>query len=420
MYTKIFITALAFLAFITSPSNALEDGVIAVVNDGIVLDSEVEERINLTMRQMGTTYLPTRRREILKQQILSNMVDEELQKQESQRKRIHISQQDIDKAVTIIEHNNNLPSGGYEEAVKGLEQVATQKITAEIRWRKLIGKSVRPNVIVSNVEVDRLINEMLSAQQVTERELAQIFITTDENNVNTEQKVRDVYQQLENGEATFEQLAKTYSNDAAAVRGGTMGWFAPGEMLSELEQVVEHLNPGEFSQPIRGPQGWHILKVLRQRATQTISTKPSNQLDLWEVKLTKIEDRQTNHDNISLLKKAYKKWGSAEDVKQFLSENNDNASFSNSSYLGWQDTQKLTEQQLKAISRVRNKGTSRLIETEDGWTVYFVAAKRTVLPEKLDEYRARVKERLLENRVDLEARKFMRELRERAFIDIRL
>ena len=199
-----------------------------------------------------------------------------------------------------------------------------------------------------------------------------------------------------------------------------MGWFAPGEMLSELEQVVEHLNPGEFSQPIRGPQGWHILKVLRQRATQTISTKPSNQLDLWEVKLTKIEDRQTNHDNISLLKKAYKKWGSAEDVKQFLSENNDNASFSNSSYLGWQDTQKLTEQQLKAISRVRNKGTSRLIETEDGWTVYFVAAKRTVLPEKLDEYRARVKERLLENRVDLEARKFMRELRERAFIDIRL
>lgn len=79
------------------------------------------------------------------------------------------------------------------------------------------------------------------------------------------QRLEQVRQRLVNGAATFEEMARQYSQDASAPQGGELGWLNPGETVPPFEAAMNALQPGEISQPVQSPFGWHLIQVEERR-----------------------------------------------------------------------------------------------------------------------------------------------------------
>jgi peptidyl-prolyl cis-trans isomerase SurA len=411
----------AFL-FLSLPGYGVEDRVVAVVNDAVITKSELDERFTLAQRELGRLDMSERQRQALYQRTLAELVDEELQRQYATENQIRVDNSDLQRAILMIEKANNLPPGGYVDAVKGLERPARNKIVGSIRWRKIIDQTVRPQIFISNAEVDRLITNMLNASQVVEREISQIFIPIEANrpSAQTRQQMQDLHTQLQQKKATFAQLARTFSEDPAAERGGYIGWFAPGELHPALEQAITDLPPGGLTRPIKTPLGWHLIKVENTRQTNPISTQPVAEVNLWHVLARKESDRETNRNNERLIENLQGRTTSAPDLEKHLADLADNPLFGESRYLGWQPLDRLPASIRELAEQAPLNRPSRLVESNTAWHFVLVTERRTRLPEKLEKYRTRVRERLGDNRVQLEARRFLRDLREKSFIDVRL
>jgi peptidyl-prolyl cis-trans isomerase SurA len=404
------------------PAHGTEDRVAAVVNDAVITKSELEERFALAQRELGQFNLSDRQRQALYQRTLAELVDEELQRQYASEKQIRVDNDDLQRAIRIIEQANNLPPGGYADAVKGFERSARNKIVGELRWRKIIDQAIRPQIFISNAEVDRLIRDMLSSTQVTEREISQIFIPIDAERPSNQirQQMEELHRQLQQEDVPFAQLARTFSEDPAAERGGYIGWFAPGELHPALEKALTDVPPGGVSRPVKTSMGWHLIKVEKTRQTNPVSTQPVQEVQLWHILARKESDPQTNRTNEQLIDHLQNAVTSPADLQQHLADLSDNPAFSDSRNLGWQTLNRLPATIRELAETAPLNRPSPMVESNTAWHFVVVTERRTRLPDKLEQYRTRIRERLADNRVQLKARRFLRDLREKSFIDIRL
>jgi len=114
--------------------------------------------------------------------------------------------------------------------------------------------------------------------------LNQLVSSTD-----AKRKLTELKQRLDNKAATFEELAKLFSNDLSASRGGDIGWVYPGDTVPEFERAMDALKPGEVSEPIESPFGWHLIQVL-ERKTDDVSQERRRLLARQVIRERKLED----------------------------------------------------------------------------------------------------------------------------------
>jgi peptidyl-prolyl cis-trans isomerase SurA len=105
-----------------------------------------------------------------------------------------------------------------------------------------------------------------AALSVTQTHARHILIKTNELTSESDARSRllQLKERLENG-AKFEELARQYSDDGSASKGGDLGWINPGDTVPEFERAMDELKPGEISQPVRSPFGLHLIQVLERR-----------------------------------------------------------------------------------------------------------------------------------------------------------
>nr|WP_198982930.1 peptidylprolyl isomerase [Herbaspirillum sp. ASV7] len=102
-------------------------------------------------------------------------------------------------------------------------------------------------------------------------------------------KLTELKERLDHGSATFEELAKLYSNDLSASKGGDLGWVYPGDTVPEFERAMDQLKPGEVSQPIESPFGFHLIQVV-ERKTDDASKERARQAARQAIRERKIEE----------------------------------------------------------------------------------------------------------------------------------
>jgi peptidyl-prolyl cis-trans isomerase SurA len=102
-------------------------------------------------------------------------------------------------------------------------------------------------------------------------------------------KLTELKERLDHGSATFEELAKLYSNDLSASKGGDLGWVYPGDTVPEFERAMDQLKPGEVSQPIETPFGYHLIQVV-ERKTDDASKERTRQAARQAIRERKIEE----------------------------------------------------------------------------------------------------------------------------------
>ncbi|EAR1665580.1 peptidylprolyl isomerase SurA [Salmonella enterica] len=277
---KTLLLGIAMIANTSFAAPQVVDKVAAVVNNGVVLESDVDglmQSVKLNAGQAGQQ-LPDDA--TLRHQILERLIMDQIILQMGQKMGVKITDEQLDQAIANIAKQNNMTMDQMRSrlAYDGMNystyrnQIRKEMIISEVR-----NNEVRRRITVLPQEVDALAKQIGTQNDAsTELNLSHILIALPENP--TSEQVNDAQRQAEsiveearNG-ADFGKLAITYSADQQALKGGQMGWGRIQELPGIFAQALSTAKKGDIVGPIRSGVGFHILKVNDLRGqSQSIS-----------------------------------------------------------------------------------------------------------------------------------------------------
>lgn len=267
-----FLLALAF----SGPANAVEtsgqavEGIAIVVNDDVISRSDLEKRLRLALAATGLPDAPESYAR-LRPQIVQNLIDEKLQMQEAARNNIQVSDAEINEGFAQIAQQNGLSPEAFRDGLKSknvdLHSLENQ-IRAQIAWSQVIRRKLRPQVSISEGDIDAELELIDSNAGKPEYLVAEIFldVPSPDKDESTKALADQLIKQLVEG-ASFGDIAKQFSQSAGAATGGNLGWVREGQLQTELDQVLSHLEKGQISPAVRTVSGYHILFLRDKRVS---------------------------------------------------------------------------------------------------------------------------------------------------------
>lgn len=283
-------------------ANTLLDRIVAVVNDDIILLSELNEQTDHALAELRQRQIQRPDMKVLRERVLDNIIMQNLQQQRAKQRGILVSDEEINAQLSQMAEANKLTLLQLREALNQQMpdgfRVIRQQISDQILIQKLREVEIISQIQVSEEEVENFIQRRQLQDSNEEFKLAHILITrpdspTAEQSREVEQKVKDIYQQLQDG-ADFAEMAVRHSEASQALNGGDLGWLNLDQMPSFFIDAVSQLQPGQISQTIETPSGYHIIKLtdkrrgetqgqaLEQEAIETIRSRKANEtFDLW-------------------------------------------------------------------------------------------------------------------------------------------
>jgi peptidyl-prolyl cis-trans isomerase SurA len=259
---------LALCLIASAPAVAQDVRIAAVVNDGIVTTSDLNERTTLILRSSGIQDTPENRQR-LASRVLHTLIDEKLEVQEAKRLKITVSKADIDAALGRLEKQNNLPAGGLDKFLQQLgipKESLVEQLTAVLSWNKVVETRMAEDVSVTDEEVADSLNRIKEDSKTAQSNVAEIFLAVD--NPAQDDEVRRLAdrleQQLKSG-GNFAAIAQQFSQSPTAAAGGSLGWITPSEINPALAGALAGLKAGDLSEPIRAAGGYYILALIDRR-----------------------------------------------------------------------------------------------------------------------------------------------------------
>ena len=406
---------------VAPPSGASAQEVLsiaAVVNDEVISILDLQARIKFAVESSGLTDSPDNRKR-LKDQVLRGLIDEQLRIQEAKRLNIRVTEGEMRRAIASIEKQNNVPPGGLDMflAARGIQRFTMEsQIRASISWQKLVRRRLRPRVEIGDDEVDEALARFKANQGTAEVRVAEIFISVD--SPEQEDKVRQVAERLVEqlrGGARFPALARQFSQSASAAVGGDLGWIQQGQLDEALDATLMEMKVGTLSAPIRTFGGYHIL-LLSDRRTILGADPAQTKVRLSQIVLAL--DKDAAAANIKAQTGlANSIAATAEDCADFDRLGKMSGS-EMSGTLGEVKIGDLPPALGKVVLRLEINQVSQPIRNDNG-LLLLMLCDRTDPPSQMPAPE-RVKEQLLLQRVDLLARRYMRDLRNQAFVDLRV
>jgi peptidyl-prolyl cis-trans isomerase SurA len=272
--SALLLRALVATTLILCPVLASGQGlrVVARVNDEAITDFDLNQRITFAIKSSGLQDTPDMRQR-LAPQILRQMIDEKLQVQNAKALGLAPSEGEVAARVAEIERSAGMSAGTFKAYLQSIGvpfDIAAQQIQATIAWAKIVRRKVRPQVDVSDTEIDDALNRIRGNVGKTEMHVAEIFVPIDrpEQADDARRSADRIVEQVRRG-APFAALAQQFSQGQTAQNGGDLGWVLPGSLDSALDAAIERLPLRQASEPIRTPSGWHIVYVVDRRPFAT-------------------------------------------------------------------------------------------------------------------------------------------------------
>jgi peptidyl-prolyl cis-trans isomerase SurA len=398
----------------TSEAPAAE-GIAAVVNDAIISTSDVRARIGLAILSSGLPDSAEARQKLLPQ-VLRSLIDEQLQLQEGKRLDITISSDEIQKALQRLAEDNHIPGGdmGAFLSSRGVPpSTMKEQARAALTWNKVVQRTLRPRVDIGDDEIDAVIQRIRANAGKQEYLVSEIVLAADnpKEEDQVEKFAENLVQQIKGG-AAFGAIARQFSQGTGAASGGDSGWIQAGQLAPELDKVLQNMQAGEVSAPVRSGGGFHILGV-REKRTIAAGDAKDMSVGLQQAfrPFTSGQDKET------LLKEADKLRQSVTECAGLTAK------------LGrdfpawhWQDLGdvKLADAPSWLSAKVRDipvGHASEAMATDKGALILFVC-NRTTPEGKIN--REEILNAIGTERLDLLSRRLMRDLRRDAYIDVRM
>jgi peptidyl-prolyl cis-trans isomerase SurA len=264
-------------------ANVRTVGIAAVVNDGIITDYELRQRLALLGATTGVRADNDEQKKALRSQVLRQLETEKMQVQEANRKNITINSEEVDKAIENILKENGLTIEKLTELLShngvNIATLRTQ-IAVQLGWQRAVEDEYGDQVHLKPSDVDSEYAHVKAGANKVHYQVAEIFLGVD--NPEQDEKVKkdadQVHEQLDHG-APFNSLARQFSQSPSAASGGDLGFVEDGQLPPDLNAALGKMKVGEITQPIRSVGGYYIL-FLRRRFEPTgtkivADTRPS-------------------------------------------------------------------------------------------------------------------------------------------------
>ncbi len=254
------------------------DSVAAVINDGVIMRSELDDRMAQIEQQAQGGNLPPRSQ--LERQVLERMVMEEIQLQMAEDASLTIDDTELNGQVRSIAESNGMSLDEFADAVEadGTTLASVREdIRREMLMRQVQQRQISNRVSVSDRDVERFLNQQQGPsgeQNVIEETRARhvlVELTPNRDENQARARAEEVRERLSQG-ADFASVAREYSDDSgSALNGGELGWVRPGQTVPTFEEAMRGLGVNQISQPVRSQFGYHVIEVeerRRQNVTQ--------------------------------------------------------------------------------------------------------------------------------------------------------
>ena len=242
-------------------------GIAATVNDDVVTLVDLDSRVKLYLG--GNPRKPSPEElSRLQKEVLERLIDEKLQMQEAKALSIEIPDEQIAQGFAEIARQNQTSAEEFRDRLQDagvrLDTLRDQ-IRAEIAWSQVVRRKLRPQINVSEQEIDNAMQQRNRSAGKTEYHLAEIFLTTNESNAESVTKeANDIYEALKKG-ARFSEIARARSQNPGANQGGDIGWLNSDQVDPALRSHLANMQTGQVSPPIKTEKGIYILFLRDQR-----------------------------------------------------------------------------------------------------------------------------------------------------------
>jgi peptidyl-prolyl cis-trans isomerase SurA len=243
----------------------------AIVNGDVITQTDIDQRMAWLSIANGRP-IPPEEVDRLRQQVLSNLIDETLEIQAAKTEKIEIKPADIDRTVARVAAGaKQTPEqmAAYLEANGATMKTMRRQIEGEIAWQRLQRAKIESGVTVGDEEVQAVLDRLNKSKGSEEYRVGEIFLSaTPSTEAQTIANANKILEQLKNG-ASFVAYARQYSEASTAAVGGDLGWVRPEQLPSPLAAAVREMSPGTISNPIPVPGGVSILAVQDTRRIMT-------------------------------------------------------------------------------------------------------------------------------------------------------
>jgi peptidyl-prolyl cis-trans isomerase SurA len=257
------------LTVISTAKAASTARVVATVNDDAITSIDLDERMQIAISSSklpDTAEVKAR----LREQILQALIDERLAMQEGERLGITLAAEELDQAKRGVEKHNNVQEGKLEEFLKtqGVSANAVmEQIRAQIMWSKIVARKIRPRVTVSTREIQEANEKISSASGLMEVNIGEIVLpvpepSLEEDALKLAEKLAD---EIRNGKS-FAAIAKQFSRSPSAEQGGNVGWIGLSQLSPPVAKTVGQLSRGSISEPLRLNDGYYLFALYDKRA----------------------------------------------------------------------------------------------------------------------------------------------------------
>jgi peptidyl-prolyl cis-trans isomerase SurA len=393
------------------------DRIVAVAEDDVILQSELDRAVQnfLSQYRQNPQQLPPRSE--IERQILERLILMRLQVQRAESTGIRVTDSDIDQAIQRVAESNKIDvrtlraslereGVGYDEYRKS---VRDQLLLARLRQRV-----VQNQVNVTDSEIDILLaSNSLKAGEV---HLAHILVSVPEG-ASADQiqkahdKAEDVRKQIESG-MDFTQAAIRFSNAPDALEGGDLGWRRFDEVPEAFAQLTEGMQAGQVSQVLRGPSGFHIVKLVDKRSNgrQVVTEYHARHIEVAVNELTQSDEAlKTIRDIRQRIVDGHEDF--AKMAKQYSKDSNTAGSGGD---MGWFPIDQYGTKVAETISTMKDNEISQPFQTDVGWHIMQLLGSRQ--NDRTDEAKRDQAREVLRNRkAEDEYENFLRQIRSEAY-----
>ncbi len=408
-----------------SSSGVALDRVIAIVNEGVVLQSQLDTQTALiTERLRGqNTQLPPA--DVVRQQVLERLILQEIQVQRATRIGVQVPDEMLNEALRDVAKRNNI---SFEDMPQTLEaqglDYATyrEEMRREITLSLLRQRDVYPRIYVSPRELDQALERSAGQSDAnTEYDVSHILLSlpesaTTEEMAKVEDLARDIYRRATQGE-DFGQLALAYSKAQSALERGKLGWRKMNQLPQFIGDLVAKMGPGDVAEPVRTPTGFHIVRLDGTRGGDS-GPVMVEQVHARHILMrpNEVQDDATTRQRLSAIRDRIL---AGEDFGALASvTSEDPGSASRGGDLDWTTPGTFDPEFEKVLSGLKDNEISEPFRTQFGWHIVQLLGRRT--HDQSDEvHRQKVLSALRESKVDEETELWLRRLRDEAYVEIR-
>ena len=399
------------------------DSIVAVVNDDIVLKSDLTTRLVKVQQQFTNDQTNMPDLKALTSQVLDQLIIENLQLQLATKKGVYIADPSLDLAIERIAKNNGLSLPELAQAIADTGETMVQfraKIRQELTINEIQASSVNRRIRISEHEIDRYLASNQGQKLAdTEYEIGHILISLSAQPDAQEleiakEKLNAISSALEQG-TEFSSVAATHSDALNALKGGNLGWRKGSQLPELFAEPIKTMGVGEVSSPIRNGSGFHVIKLINKRGVsiQTVAQTKANHLLILP---NEIRSPSQAQELINELHQRLVEGADFYDLARTFSDDANSAPSGGD--LGWVNTNQLPAVLQTALDLLALEELSPPIQSAQGWHLLQAVERRTKDVGQAN-LRYQAKQAINASKFANELENWLREIRNQAYIEVR-